>query len=121
MEHNIIEIARIGFIDEFEIVIYTDDPDNIPHMHILDASTHGDNFSSCVKLESAEYFSHGGKYVDKFNSKQRKVFNDFMKSKPSRVTMYKTNYQYACEMWNGNNSKTTVDGTQEQPDYTKLK
>lgn len=121
MEHRLNEMARIGFMDEFEIVIYTDDPGNIPHMHILDASTHGDNFSSCVKLESAEYFPHGGKYVDKFNSNQRKAFNEFMKSKPSRVTLYKTNYQYACEMWNGNNSKTTVDSTREQPDYTKLK
>ena len=120
MEHILNDMARIGFMDEFEIVIYTDDPGNIPHMHILDASTHGNNFSSCVKLESAEYFPHGGKYKDKFNSKQRKAFNEFMKSKPKNKR-FSTNYEYACSMWNDNNSKTNVDETREQPDYTKLK
>ena len=120
MEHRLNEMARIGFMNEFEIVIYTDDPGNIPHMHILDASTQGEKFSSSVKLESAEYFSHGGKYVDKFNSKQRKTFNEFMNSKPKNKR-FSTNYEYACSMWNDNNSKTNVDETREQPDYTKLK
>lgn len=116
-EHRLDEMARVGFVDDFEVIVYTDDPGNIPHVHIVDTATRGEKFSSCVKLEVAEYFPHGDK--DKFNTKERKEFDKFMRSKP-RNNRYATNYEYACEMWNGNNLKTTVDSSREQPDYTKL-
>lgn len=118
-EHRLNEMARVGFVDDFEVIVYTDDPGNIPHVHIVDTATRGEKFSSCIKLEVDEYFPHGGKYRDKFNAKERKAFDKFMRSKP-RNNRYATNYEYACEMWNGNNLKTTVDSSREQPDYTKL-
>lgn len=118
-EHRLDEMARVGFVDDFEVIVYTDDPGNIPHVHIIDTATRGEKFSSCVKLEVAEYFPHGGKYKDKFNAKERKAFDKFMRSKP-RNNRYATNYEYACAMWNDNNSKRNVDETREQLDYTKL-
>ena len=117
--HNINEMTRIGYVGKFEIIVYTDDPGNIPHVHVIDASTRGQEFDSCVKLESAEYFPHGGKHTDKFNSKQRKDFNTFMSSKPGN-NRYKTYYEYACSMWNDNNSKYVIDESNAQPNYTNL-
>lgn len=118
--HNIDEIVRIGYFDIFEIIVYTDDPDNIPHVHVIDKETHGEKFNICVKLEIAEYFIHSKKSNNKFNSIQREGFDNFMSEKPSNKR-YNSNYEYACSMWNDNNSQQYINETLEKPDYTKLK
>lgn len=119
-EHILNEMALVGNVDNFEIIVYTHDPGYIPHVHIIDASTRGEKFSSCVKLESAEYFPHGGKYKDKLNTKERKAFQTFMESKP-RNKRYSTNYEYACSMWNDNNSSVNIDENHPIPNYLDLK
>ena len=65
------EMARIGYIDNLEILIWTDDPGNIPHFHIRDRSTKGQEFNCCIRIDKPEYFIHTGK-ENKLNSKQIK-------------------------------------------------
>lgn len=125
LENKLNEMARIGYMgiknreNYFEIYIRTNDPGNIPHVHIRDADTMGEKFSSCVKLESAEYFTHGGKYKDKFNSKERKAFDEFMNKYEEDFKM--TNFEYCLREWNRNNSSHKIDLDISKPDYTKLK
>ena len=79
----------------------------------------GEKFSSCVKLESSEYFPHGGKYKDKFNYKERKAFDEFMNKYEEDFKM--TNFEYCLREWNRNNSNHKIDLVFQKPDYTKLK
>ena len=102
------EMARVGFIDgEYEVYVWTDDPGNIPHVHIRDTNSKGQNFETCVQLKTNKYFLHGP-YTDRLNSKQRKAFAEFMTS-PSRNKRYSTHYEYAVDMWNDNNSSIILE------------
>lgn len=118
------EMARVGFLDELEICVYTDDPGNVPHVHIRDVDTRGKLFDACVKLEYPEYFDHGC-HTDTLNSKQKRKLDDFMNSVPEKG-VFKTNYEKAVYMWNDNNSSKDVefeyydDGRVIVPDYTTL-
>ena len=118
------EMARVGFLDELEICVYTDDPGNIPHVHIRDVATRGKLFDACVKLEYPEYFDHGC-HTDTLNAKQKRQLDEFMNAVPAKG-VFKTNYEKAVYMWNDNNSAKDVefeyydDGRVIVPDYTTL-
>lgn len=71
------EMARVGFWGKFDVIVNTDDMGYIPHVHVIDKATRGYEFNTCIRLESNQYFLHGG-YKDVFNSKQCKDFDDFM-------------------------------------------
>jgi hypothetical protein len=118
------EMDRVGFLDELEICVYTDDPGNVPHVHIRDVATRGKLFDACVKLEYPEYFDHGC-HTDTLNSKQKRELDEFMNSAPAKG-VFKTNYEKAVYMWNDNNSNKDVgfeyydDGRVIVPDYTTI-
>ena len=119
-ESMLLEMARVGFInDEYEVYIHTDDPGNIPHFHIWDAETRGQKFYTCIRIESPEYFHHTGK-EDYLNSSMRKELIKFLKSKPTKLKRYNTNWEVVIDMWNANNSKANVPDDLPMPDYTKL-
>ena len=120
----LLEMARIGYADNLEIYVLTDDPGFIPHIHIRDRETKGEVFDACVRLDSPNYFSHGH-HNDKLNSKQKKLLNDFLHTAPSNGR-FSTNYEYAVILWNDNNSKENITIKRDSkgniiiPDYTKL-
>lgn len=118
-ESMLLEMARVGFIDdEYEVYIHTDDPGNVPHFHIWDAETRGQKFHTCIRIESPEYFHHTGK-EDYLNSSMRKELVSFLKSK-SKNKRFSSNWEYLVSMWNDNNSKINVPEDITMPDYTKL-
>lgn len=119
-ESMLLEMARVGFTDdEYEVYIHTEDTGNIPHFHIWDAETRGQKFHTCIKIESPEYFHHTGK-EDYLNSSMRKELIKFLKSKPTKLKRYDTNWEVVVDMWNANNSKASVPDDPPMPDYTKL-
>ena len=129
-DNVILEMARVGWMgvgkdtQKYEIYIHTDDPGNIPHIHLRDYSTRGHEFETCISLVSAEYFLHG-KYSDKMNNSLAKTFDNFMRA-PSRNKKYNTNFEYAIDMWNDNNSSTNIEAQFDDngniiiPDYTNI-
>ena len=117
-DHSINEIAQIGIMDnKFVIVVWTNDPGNIPHFHIIDKATRGSEFHTCVKIESPEYFEHTGK-EDKLNSKQRKALIDFFNSADK---WGENNWIVLLKEWERNNSNYEIGLDVKMPDYTKLK
>lgn len=117
-EHMLMEMASIGDIDsKLTIIIRMNDPGNIPHFHIVDKTTLGSKFHTCIKIETAEYFHHTGK-EDTLNSKQRKMLVNYLSSKNRRGDL---NWEYLVTTWNYNNSSVLVDENIPMPDYTKLK
>ena len=79
-------------------------------MHIYNDS----GFNTCVCLHSANYFSHGGKYKDKFNSNQCKEFNDWL-SRPNSNTLGKlSNWEAILSMW------TIMNPDCKFPEYRKV-
>lgn len=117
-EKHIMEMASIGDIDsQLTIIIRMNDPGNIPHFHIVDKTTLGSKFHTCVKIELAEYFHHTGK-EDTLNSKQRKLLVNYLSSTNRRGL---SNWEYLVTTWNYNNSNMNIDEDLPMPDYTKLK
>ena len=117
-DHSINEMAQIGIMDnKFVIVVWTNDPGNIPHFHIMDKATRGSEFHTCVKIESPEYFEHTGK-EDKLNSKQRKALIDFFNSTDK---WGENNWIVLLKEWERNNSNYEIGLDVKMPDYTKLK
>lgn len=121
----LMEMARVGILDnKYDVLVYTDDMGLIPHIHIIDKGTNGQEFNCCVQLETNKYFQHGI-HQDVLNSKGRKLLNDFMRQ-PCRNPKFKNNYEFAVDMWNANNSSTYVQiredsqGNIIMPDYTEI-
>lgn len=107
------EMARVGIMNNvYDVIVYTDDRGYIPHVHIIDRTTKGEEFNCCVRLEVNRYFKHGS-HQDEFNSRQCKLFNDFM-HQPCRSPKYRNNYEFAVEMWNANNSNSHVQITEDE-------
>ena len=117
------EMARVGFMSDLQVIVYTDDPGNVPHVHIVDKEI-PHRFDCCVKLETPEYFDHGH-HQDHLNTSERHKLNEFMNSK-CKDSRYENNYDLAVSMWNLNNSDKTVqlerydDGRIIVPDYSTL-
>lgn len=113
----LLEMASIGNIDNtLCVVIRMNDAGNIPHFHIMDKSTLGKKFHTCVKIETPEYFHHTGK-VDALNSKQRKSLVEFLKSSHRNGTKW----EMLIDLWNINNSTIKVDDNIDMPDYINIR
>ena len=113
----LLEMASIGNIDNtLCVVIRMNDTGNIPHFHIMDKSTLGKKFHTCVKIETPEYFHHTGK-VDVLNSKQRKSLVEFLKSSHRNGTTW----EMLIDLWNINNSTIKVDDNIDMPDYNNIR
>ena len=113
----LLEMATIGNMDNtLCIIIRMNDAGNIPHFHIMDRSTLGSKFHTCIKIETPEYFHHTGK-EDILNSKQRKSLVEFLKSSHRKGTKW----EMLVDLWNINNSTMIVDDNIDMPDYTNIK
>ena len=113
------EMAQIGKFTEYTVFVRTDDPGNIPHFHIWDSNSKGNNFHTCVKILKAEYFHHTGK-EGVLNSKDRKELCAFLLL-PSDDEPSKTNWEVLLIEWNRNNSEKKIDVKIPIPDYSLLK
>ena len=113
----LLEMAKVGQLnDELVIYIWSNDGGNIPHFHIVDKATMGNEFHTCVKIMSAEYFHHTGK-EDVLNSKQKKTLMKFFTMSDKWGDNY---WDIVLQEWNRNSSKIEVDRNLPTPDYTKL-
>jgi hypothetical protein len=113
----LLEMAQIGTFNKYTIIVWTNDSVNIPHFHIVDSSTRGEEFHTCIKIEKAEYFHHSGK-EGVLNSKQRKSLVDFLKKHFDEDT---SNWEYLIMTWNANNSNMKLSKKIQMPDYTNIK
>lgn len=116
--HNLTEMARLGYFDLYEILVYTDDPGKLPHFHIRDRSTKGQKFSTCIRIDEAKYFHHTGK-EGVLNKKERKDFVNFLSSN-YKNRENETNWNHLIDLWNDNNSDIEVDENLKIPDYINI-
>ena len=115
--------VRVGVVEKGNYLIYvnTDDSGNLPHFHCVDASTRGNEFHTCIRIDTAEYFIHEGKENKITNIRERKALDKFLREPFSKPKFNGTNWEYIVMIWNMNNSNADVDEDLEQPDYTLLK
>ena len=110
LKHPIVEMARVGYIgkkNDYEVYIHTNDMGHIPHFHLRDAATQGEEFETCIQLKDNKYFLHG-RYTSIANNSLRNAIAKFMESE-SRIVKGKTNYEIAVEAWNLNNSSSNIE------------
>ena len=121
VDHPLIEMATIGkTADSYKIAVFGKEG-NIPHFHYFDASTDGDKFHSCIRLDKAEYFIHPGK-EDKLNSKQRKELVKFLCQKYRNKKINMSNWEFLLNAWNSENENSIqLDDNMSMPDYFKLR
>ena len=117
-KEQLVEMARVGKYDIFDVYVHTDDRGKIPHFHIWDEETRGQKFHTCVQLLEPKYFHHKGK-TDVLNNKQIKELITFLNSKP-KTPYFNTYWEMLVQMWNINNSDVTVNDDISMPDYTLL-
>ena len=113
----LLEMAQIGTFNKYTIIVWTNDSGNIPHFHIVDSSTRGEEFHTCIKIEKPEYFHHTGK-VDVLNSKERKSLVDFLKNPIDEDI---SNWEFLIMTWNSNNLNKKLSKKIPMPDYTNIK
>ena len=119
IENNLLEMARLGYFDDYEIFVFTNDSGKIPHFHIRDSNTMGQKFHTCIRIDKAEYFHHTGK-EDILNKKERKELVNFLNSK-YRNRDNETNWSHLVDLWNDNNSDIELDDNTNMPDYINIK
>ena len=82
-------------IGECKIEIYSSEG-AVPHMHVFNSDK---SFEACICIYSNNYFAHGGKYTDKFSSKQCREFNEWMSKINTKIPGNITNWQGAVGFW----------------------
>ena len=118
---DLTEMARVGYVDGFELYVNTDDSGDIPHFHYRDP-VDWYKFHTCICIESPNYFIHGNKN-DKLNAKQKKSLQEFLAG-PVKSKRYKNQFnntwELVCFLWDLNNSHRFVDDNVEMPNYLEL-
>lgn len=115
----LLEMARIGYVDDLELIVWTDDPGDIPHFHLRDRATRGKKFHACVRIDKPEYFKHAGK-EDTLNSTQKKNLVSFLTSEVAFGNIKITNWEKVIMYWNDNNSAVILDSDIAMPNYLLL-
>ena len=139
-DHNDLEYYRIGtiiFDDEFimEKQIQTGNRFNtksigecvidiypnespVPHFHIYNKDK---SFNTCIRIYENMYFSHGGKYTDKFNSKQCKQLNDYLKQINPKISLRPTTiWESIVIEWENTSSYNYPYKVSSQPHYEDM-
>lgn len=99
------EMSQIGCVDRFQIYVRTNDPGKIPHFHMWDKATHGQNFHTCIRIDKAEYFHHTGK-EDVLSSKEKKLLVQFLNSIDPLDNI--TYWEVLVKEWDRNNSDVFI-------------
>lgn len=89
---------------------------SIPHCHVIDPKT---NREACIRLDKAEYFSHGNKTWE-FDSKTKKLFAEFMESYIIQGESKIRRWDLCVLDWNGANEDYPISNTLKIPDYREL-
>lgn len=106
-------------IGECKIEVYDGEGD-IPHFHL---SNNDKSFESCICIYSANYFSHGGKYTDKLNSKQCKELDKWLKESAKVSIGNLTNWQTIIVLWDTMNPDCKFPSYRKvatQPNYNNM-
>lgn len=111
---------RVNFknIGKCKIEVYSKEG-QVPHFHLCSVNS---KFESCIKIYSAEYFPHGGKYEGTLNSKQCKVLDKWMKE-PHHGFRGLNNWQVIAGYWETDNPNCLFpekDKVIEKPKYDRL-
>lgn len=110
---------RTKSIGECKVEIYAGEG-SVPHMHIFNNNK---LFEACICIYSNNYFAHGGKYTDKFTSKQCKEFNSWMNTVNMKAFGKMTNWETAAYLWEFLNSDCRFPEnrkTRIQPNYEDM-
>jgi hypothetical protein len=119
-EQLITEMARVGYLKDYEIIVWTNDGGNIPHFHIIDRETRGEKFHTCIQYKVPEYFHHTGK-EDILNNREIKELINFFNKQCDSKKFNVTNWELAVFLWNKNNSTQNLDEENTpMPDYLHL-
>ena len=89
----------------------------IPHFHIHNKDN---SFSTCIRLYENLYFSHGGKYIDTFNSSQCRKLNEYLKQPCPQFFNKITIWEALVGYWESDCSSDYPHKVKVQPHYEDM-
>ena len=113
------KLPNLKGIGSCRIDVYGGEGD-IPHFHITSESN---NFRTCIKIHSAEYFNHETKYQDQLSGKGARQLNDWLQTENSIFRHNITNWEVIRNMWEASNPNCKFPESKKvkkQPNYTTL-
>ena len=117
--HSIWSMARIGEFRSnnlYSVRVYSGEGP-VPHFHVINTQN---NTETCVRIDCAEYFTHGTKIFE-FNSKQKRSLNEFLHStSPYEEDEGKLYYELVWAEWNRNNPEHRIPKPSSIPNYNEL-
>lgn len=117
-EQMLAEMARVCDFKSYTIFVNSKEG-FIPHFHIWDSNSNGQNFHTCIRLDKAEYFHHTGK-ESILNASLRKDLCETLKEKP-KDARFDSYWDILVFQWNISNPGKEIAITLTMPDYTQLK
>lgn len=105
------EMATIGKFGQYNVVVHSNEG-NIPRFHVVSSN----GFKSCIRVDSAEYFSHGC-HNDVLRLGERKALVKLLQAERRKGM---TNWEVLLMMWNNQNPENQVDENQQMPDYIHM-
>ena len=91
----------------FNVQLGESEGENIPHFHLDNGEVGKKQKKSAIRIDMPYYFIHGDKTY-KLNSKEKKLFICWLKSKPTKIVkgneqdgkLPQTNWENLRNMWN---------------------
>lgn len=118
MKKDIEGISRIGFAEDYEIYIHTDDEICVPNFHIRNTDKENKVYAS-ICIEKAEYCFHNSE-EEKLNFQTTVELQKFMQSPAPVLNGRLTFWECLCVVWETNNASHKISA-ETMPDYTLLK
>jgi len=103
---------------DFDLLVRSNDNGQIPHFHVIDHNTRGSQFSSCIRIDTPEYFRHGY-HRNTLNSSEKKALVEFLQKVSPHDSMQRTNWGRIVDEWNKNTMRAQVRCT-KMPSYQQL-
>lgn len=109
--------------DVSAVCVHSIEGDNIPHFHLERSAKKKRLKDICVRLDTNEFFNHGGK-DDILNAKDSRILYEWLCKPNTKYPisgmpgMYFNNWQVLADMWNGR--KTTIVDLNNMPNYSVI-
>ena len=114
------DFARIGDIDDnLEVSVGSRNGELLPHFHVWDKGTRGENFHVRIEIGRNAYFGYGRNDAV-LDFRQRKMLVDFLNRKPQRTDAFSSHWDAILTLWNLSDSAIVVDETLPTPDYSTI-
>jgi len=115
------EMDIVADSDGYTILVWANDAGEVPHFHVIRGEDRlKPDFEACIKIQSAEYYLHGGQHTDRLSEDVLERLVRLLESKDMDSGGKMTVWQWLVGAWNRNNKTRRIPVTTAMPDYRHM-